>query len=70
MGTAYNGSDSEEVGVIPRAVNYIFQQIDELKSNDQISDLSTSCSFVELYKEELFDLLSSMYITILFINIF
>lgn len=60
MGTAYKGIDTDEdVGVIPRSVNYIFREIENLNSQNIVSEFSTSCSFVELYKEELYDLLSS-----------
>ena len=53
MGTNYNENDVN-CGVIPRAVNDIFEQIQS--KNDW--DFKVSVSFMELYKEQLYDLLS------------
>ncbi|XP_053681690.1 chromosome-associated kinesin KIF4 [Sabethes cyaneus] len=56
MGTNYDGQeDPALVGVIPRAINDIFDRIGE--SND--AEASVSCSFMELYQENLYDLLSA-----------
>ncbi|XP_065167404.1 chromosome-associated kinesin KIF4-like [Atheta coriaria] len=53
MGTAYNGTG--EMGIIPRAVHDIFTFI-----NDNFSyDFNVTVSFMELYQEVLYDLLSS-----------
>ncbi|XP_060526968.1 chromosome-associated kinesin KIF4A-like [Cylas formicarius] len=52
MGTAYQGED--HAGVIPRAVKHIF---DYIKHNLSI-DFTVSVSFIELYNERIFDLLS------------
>lgn len=55
MGTTFDGQMNEEMGVIPRAIEDIFQKIDEMSEND----FTVQCSFVELYQEKLYDLLSS-----------
>lgn len=52
MGTCYNGEG--EMGIIPRAVSDIFEKIE--LTNDY--EFRVSTSFIELYKEQLFDLLA------------
>lgn len=52
MGTCYNGEG--EMGIIPRAVSDIFDKIKETKDKE----FSVTASFMELYKEQLFDLLA------------
>lgn len=54
MGTTYNGSEGDDMGVIPRAVADIFSYIDEKPEYD----FTVHCAFVELYQEKLYDLLS------------
>jgi kinesin family protein 4/21/27 len=55
MGTAYKSDiDSELLGVIPRAVRDIFRMISEKEDSDYV----VKVSFIELYNEQLFDLLS------------
>ncbi|XP_001606485.2 chromosome-associated kinesin KIF4A [Nasonia vitripennis] len=53
MGTNYNPDDSN-CGVIPRAVNDIFEQI----KDQQDLDFKVTVAFMELYNEQLYDLLS------------
>lgn len=55
MGTTFNGIMDEEMGVIPRAVSEIFSIIETMTDHD----FTVNCSFVELYQEKLYDLLSS-----------
>lgn len=55
MGTTFSGEMNEDMGVIPRAINDIFASVDEMIDND----FTVQCSFVELYQEKLYDLLSS-----------
>lgn len=53
MGTSYNGEGN--MGVIPRAVNEIFQNV-----KDQFAiDFTITVSFMELYREVLYDLLGN-----------
>ncbi|XP_055614166.1 chromosome-associated kinesin KIF4A-like [Uranotaenia lowii] len=54
MGTNYDGEENETMGVIPRAINDIFDRVED---NDQYIT-TISCSFMELYQENLYDLLS------------
>ncbi|XP_073833620.1 kinesin-like protein 3A [Musca autumnalis] len=56
MGTAFDGELDENVGVIPRAMHDIFERIKKL--SDQY-EFVIKCSFMELYQEQLFDLLSN-----------
>lgn len=42
-------------GIIPRSLHQLFEKLD----NDNIQEYSVRVSFLELYNEELFDLLSS-----------
>lgn len=55
MGTAFDGSTNNTVGVIPRAVDDIFRKITE----DSAAEFKVTCSFMELYQEHLYDLLST-----------
>ncbi|KAH8257523.1 hypothetical protein KR038_011017 [Drosophila bunnanda] len=61
MGTSYNGVMDESAGVIPRAVDDIFREIAELQEE---YSFSVTCSFVELYQEQFFDLFSPGKITV------
>lgn len=55
MGTTFSGTMDDEVGVIPRAIGDIFELIASMPDHD----FEVNVSFVELYKEKLYDLLSS-----------
>lgn len=55
MGTAFDGSLDENVGVIPRAMHDIFERINKLSDT---YDFVVKCSFMELYQEQLYDLLA------------
>lgn len=55
MGTVFGGDfQSPQVGIIPRALRDIFLKINELTE----SSVTATCSFLELYQENLYDLLS------------
>ncbi|KAL7728452.1 hypothetical protein ACLKA6_005211 [Drosophila palustris] len=56
MGTAFDGIMDENVGVIPRAVHEIFQETAAMQNEYHFK---ITCSFVELYQEQFFDLFSS-----------
>jgi kinesin family member 4 len=56
MGTNFHGRfDDQQAGVIPRALNEIFQEINS-RSHD--TSVKVTCSFLELYQEVIYDLLS------------
>lgn len=55
MGTNYDGSEDPSMGVIPRAIIDIFDRIEESRGE---SETMVACSFMELYQENLYDLLS------------
>lgn len=54
MGTAFDGNETEDIGVIPRAIAEIFDIIATMPDHQ----IAISCSFMELYQEQLYDLLS------------
>eukprot|EP01031_Cornospumella_fuschlensis_P027528 gene27527-33250_t len=45
--------ETDQLGVIPRAINHIF----ELSKSAAIQDFTVHCSFVQLYNENLYDML-------------
>lgn len=56
MGTVFDGNwDTPHVGIIPRALKDIFKAVKSMESDYTVS---VSCSFLELYQEVLYDLLS------------
>lgn len=59
MGTCFEGNwDSPKTGIIPRALQDIFIKVRDLEQSDATESVSVSCSFMELYQENLYDLLS------------
>lgn len=54
MGTTFDGNRSDEMGVIPRAIDDICEMIASMPDHE----FTVECSFVELYQEKLYDLLS------------
>ncbi|XP_058827114.1 chromosome-associated kinesin KIF4-like [Topomyia yanbarensis] len=54
MGTSFEGKYDEHMGIIPRAMVDMFDQI---LANSEFQ-CAVSCSFVELYQENVYDLLS------------
>lgn len=66
MGTAFDtgGIAEHEVGVIPRALSHVFQRIMELKQEAREAGVleptfEVSVQFIELYNEEIIDLLAN-----------
>lgn len=67
MGTSFdeNTVRSEDEGILPRAIAYLFSQIDEKKKaqNDSKNSLNreivVNVQFIELYNEEVIDLLDT-----------
>ncbi|XP_024976973.1 kinesin-like protein KIN-4C [Cynara cardunculus var. scolymus] len=54
MGTNYNGESSN--GIIPKVMQTIFKRVEESKGN---TEFLIRVSFIEIFKEEVFDLLES-----------
>lgn len=56
MGTIFEGNwNDPKTGIIPRALKDIFAKVRELEDENRIT---MSCNFMELYQENLYDLLS------------
>jgi len=62
MGSAYvaDNTDANNIGVIPRAVEDIFNFV----ADNPDSEIKVGVSFMELYKEQLFDLLAPERVTV------
>lgn len=56
MGTTFDNSTPEQLGIIPRAVNHLF---DEIASRSDDVTFSVSAQFMELYNDDVIDLLDS-----------
>jgi hypothetical protein len=55
MGSGYTiGLKQEELGIIPRVIQLIFDEVDKRKSK---AEFIIKCTFLEIYNEELNDLL-------------
>lgn len=55
MGSGYTiGLKEEELGIIPRVIRLIFDEVDKRKHK---AEFIIKCSFLEIYNEELNDLL-------------
>lgn len=52
-GAASRGRDSTSVGLIPRAISELF----DIATRRSITDFQIHCSFVQIYNENLFDML-------------
>ncbi|KAF0991472.1 hypothetical protein HZS_6337 [Henneguya salminicola] len=58
MGTSYNETVIEEtVGLIPRTISYLFEEIKILQTSG--AAINVSVQFLELYNEDIFDLLDT-----------
>jgi hypothetical protein len=51
-------SDAEAMGITPRGVKELFQQIEDLKERDRTKHISVFCSYLQIYNEKVFDLLN------------
>jgi alkylated DNA nucleotide flippase Atl1 len=47
-------SEAAQLGIIPRAIRFLFEQINQ---SDQIIEVTVKCSFLEIYRENIRDLL-------------
>ena len=44
-------------GIIPRCLEHIFQQVEEMKASSEIKNIQLRCSYVQIYNEQIQDLL-------------
>lgn len=55
MGSGYTiGLKDQDLGIIPRVIHLIFDEVEKRKSK---ADIVIKCAFLEIYNEELNDLL-------------
>lgn len=58
MGTGSTlGLPIEKIGIVPRVFKFIFDELDHRKAQSEYSEFKIRVSFLELYNEELHDLL-------------
>ncbi len=55
MGSGYTiGVKEQDLGIIPRVIKLIFEEVEKRRSK---ADIIVKCAFLEIYNEELHDLL-------------
>lgn len=52
--------DEEAIGIVPRVFQFIFEELERKKKQSSLSDFTIKISFLELYNEELHDLLDPL----------
>lgn len=58
MGTGSpSGLSEDQIGLVPRVFSFIFEELDRRKKLSSFSEFTIKVSFLELYNEELHDLL-------------
>jgi hypothetical protein len=58
MGTGSTvGLSNEQIGIVPRVFDFIFQELENRKKQSEFSEFTVKVQFLELYGEELHDLL-------------
>jgi hypothetical protein len=58
MGTSSSiGVPFDTVGIVPRVFKFIFDELDHRKAQSEFSEFKVKVSFLELYNEELHDLM-------------
>lgn len=58
MGTgSTNGLQEKHIGLVPRVFQFIFDELERRKKLSSFSEFTIRVSFLELYNEELHDLL-------------
>ena len=53
----YNPLSSEQRGIIPRSLQYMFEQIKEVQSTEKYT-FEVSCAFIQIYMEMVQDLIN------------
>jgi len=57
MGSGHTiGLEEDQLGIIPRVISFIFNEISKRKSK---AEIIVKCSFLEIYNEEIHDLLDN-----------
>ena len=51
------GLSHEQIGIVPRVFDFIFEELDKRKQRFEFSEFSVKVQFLELYGEEMHDLL-------------
>ena len=51
------GMPAEEIGIVPRVFDFIFEEIENRKRESEYNQFEVKVQFLEVYKEVLFDLL-------------
>ena len=55
MGTTQlAGLSDDEIGIVPRVINFVFDEVERRKSK---AEFVVKCTFLEIYNEEIHDLL-------------
>ena len=58
MGTGSTvGLSNEQIGIVPRVFDFIFEELDNRRRQSEYSEFSVKVQFLELYGEEMNDLL-------------
>lgn len=60
-GQNFNNLPHNNWGIIPRAVEYLFQSMANLRLHESNSTFSLYCSFLQIYNDEIYDLLQDKY---------
>lgn len=62
MGTSFETCPTlDDEGILPRAICYLFEKIDQkYMSNNQSNEIVVNAQFIELYNEEIIDLLENV----------
>ena len=60
MGTGSTvGLPNEQIGIVPRVFDFIFEEIENRKRQSTFSEFEVKVQFLELYGDEIRDLLDS-----------
>lgn len=62
MGTSFDELRPDQTGILPRSIAYLFSEIEERKkanSENPVNEIVVNAQFIELYNEEVIDLLDT-----------
>ena len=57
-GPTENATIPDIVGLVPRALDFLFQEVNRLKEKKEISNIRIQASYMEIYNENVLDLLN------------